>query len=164
VVTGERTVPDGPVELVAYVVGIRSADTVALGRQLADALPPALLPGRIVAVPHIPITANGKTDLDALRAWQDDGNPGTLAVPEAQPDDWRTDTERLVAAVWCEVLGRESVGRAGKFAELGGDSFKTLAVFGRLRRHFPALGIAMLFKHPSVAELSEALDRMGEQE
>ncbi|MFF9076880.1 amino acid adenylation domain-containing protein [Streptomyces sp. NPDC014872] len=152
-VTGERSPSEAATELVAYVVADSSAEE--LSGELHGALPAGLVPSRIHCVEHLPLTANGKIDSEALR--------GLVARPGAvgAADDDRavhTATERLIAEIWCAVLGREQVGRDEKFLEIGGDSFKSLMVFGRLRRTFPDLTIGRLFAHPTIAGLAEALD------
>ncbi|QBS44593.1 non-ribosomal peptide synthetase [Nocardia sp. CS682] len=151
VVTGERAHPDQPLELVAYVVG--TAEPANLTRSLRDELPSALVPSRIMPVPHIPVTPNGKADFAALHALADSG-----PTPIRATDPPRTPTEQLVAGIWCEVLGRAEIGRDERFMEIGGDSFKALTVFARLRRHYPALVIAQIYAHASIADLAAALD------
>ncbi|MFI9407262.1 amino acid adenylation domain-containing protein [Nocardia sp. NPDC052316] len=151
VVTGERAHQDQPLELVAYVVG--TAEPAELTRWLRERLPSALVPSRIVPVPHIPVTPNGKADFAALRALAD-----SEPAPSRATDPPRTPTEELVAGIWREVLGRSAIGRDERFMEIGGDSFKALTVFARLRRHYPALVIAQIYAHASIAELASALD------
>jgi aryl carrier-like protein len=150
IVTGERPTGDAPMELVAYLVGTaRPSEVTGL---LHGSLPSAHVPSRMHVVPAIPVGGNGKVDLAALRA------AAAVDIPAAVDGDLpRTDTERMIADIWCAVLGRERIGRDERFLEIGGDSFKLLGVFGRLRRHFPSLGIAMLFAHPTIAQLAAAV-------
>ncbi|MFB8277375.1 non-ribosomal peptide synthetase [Nocardia colli] len=149
VVTGERAQPQQPLELVAYVVG--NAQPAELIRALRATLPSALVPSRIVPVPHIPVTPNGKADFSALHALADPD-------PIRATDPPRTPTEQLIARLWGEVLGRADIGRDERFMEIGGDSFKALTVFARLRRHYPALVIAQIYAHACIADLAAALD------
>lgn len=152
-VTGERA-GDGPAELVAYVVG--PADPSGLARPLLERLPAELVPGRFHLVPEIPVTDNGKVDTAALHALAE---ASTGAVPAAGPPAGPplSDDERVIADVWSEVLGRTDVGPRDRFLESGGDSFKALAVYARLRRHYPSLTIAQLFDHPTIVDLARAL-------
>jgi hypothetical protein len=148
-VAAEAPGVDEPLELVAYVVS--TAEAAELTRHLSQLLPLGHLPGRIHRVERIPTNANGKADLAALRELVRDAPvAGVVNGP-------RTATERLIAGIWCEVLGRDAIDIDAKFGELGGDSFKSLAVFGRLRRHFPTVTIAQLFAHPTVRELAAAI-------
>ena len=151
VATGERTEPAGPLELVAYVVG--TADPWELSRGMRETVPSALVPTRIVVVPSIPVTTNGKADFAALRA-----QAGVWLTGDADADRPRTNSERMLAEIWRDVLGRPSIGRNDRFLEIGGDSFKALTVFGRLRRRYPRLVIAQLYAHATIAELAAALD------
>ncbi|MFF9479382.1 non-ribosomal peptide synthetase [Streptomyces sp. NPDC014733] len=153
-VVGESPAPDAPTELVAYVVTAGPVEPAELSRQLGTTLARALVPSRIVPVPAIPVTVNGKADLAALRAMASDG--GASAGPVAHPP--RTGTEQFVADLWCAALGRSEVGRDERFMEIGGDSFKALRVFAGLRRRHPDLTIGQLFAHPTVAALAAALD------
>lgn len=155
VVTGERTKPGSPLELVGYVRG--TATPAELIRSLREHLPSAMVPNRISVVPEIPVNLNGKIDFAALRAASD------VEVTADEPaDPPRTPNERLVTDIWSTVLGGGRIGRHERFLEIGGDSFKALTVFARLRRHHPGLVIAQLYAHATVSELAAALDGPGE--
>ncbi|MFF2076346.1 amino acid adenylation domain-containing protein [Kitasatospora sp. NPDC058162] len=152
-VVGEESAVGGPMELVAYVIA--SADPADLMRHLSARLPSWCVPGRIHVVDAIPVTVNGKADLAALREL---AIAQAESAPEAPAADGpRNDVERFIAEIWGDVLGRESIGVHAKFLELGGNSFKSLTVFGKLRRRFPELTVSTLFAHPTVAELARAL-------
>lgn len=153
VVTGERA-GSGPMELVAYLVGPETPR--GLGRMLLERLPAELVPGRFHLVPHIPVTANGKIDSAGLRALAENTTE-VAAVPVEPAEQPASDDERVIARVWGDVLGRTGIGRREKFADNGGDSFKALAVFARLRKHYPAMTIAQLFDHPTIADLAHVL-------
>ncbi|UOZ05523.1 non-ribosomal peptide synthetase [Amycolatopsis sp. WQ 127309] len=151
VVTGEEPVAGGPVELVAYVTG--AGDPAELSRALREVLPSALVPSRVHFVDTIPVNLNGKTDFAALRS-----AAGRTARATVAGDPPRSATERLVLDAWADVLGRPGIGRAERFLEIGGDSFKALTVFARLRRSYPDLVITQLYQHATAAELAAALD------
>lgn len=149
-VTGERAAPDAQLEIAAYVVGTASrAEIVAW---LANRLPAALIPSRVHLVPQIPMNMNGKADLAALRA----SATARTSLMDT-PDEPVGEIESMVAEIWREVLGTEHIGRHERFVEVGGTSFKALAVYGRLRRRFPGFAIAQLYAHPTIAELAVEL-------
>jgi amino acid adenylation domain-containing protein len=144
VVTGEGE----PLELVAYEVG--EPNVQELIRRLRASLPSALVPSYVHAVRSIPVTHNGKIDVRALRA---------EIVPSLnRPEPPATQTERLISETWGSVLGRTDIGRNERFLEIGGDSFKALTVFARLRRHYPRLSITDLYAHGTIAELAAAIE------
>lgn len=155
VVIGERPDASQPVELTAYIVG--NADQDAIIPRLREILPASHIPAQVREVSCIPVTANGKADLSALRALAATASHQhePLSLRTAAPP--RSETERLIADVWLEVLNCRDIGIHTKFLDLGGDSLKSLAVFGRLRKRFPQLTIADLFAHPTVAGLAAAI-------
>jgi acyl carrier protein len=85
---------------------------------------------------------------------------GGAAPREGAPP--RTDLERGVAAVWCEILGLETVARDESFFDLGGHSLLLARMQARLAetlgREVPLLKI---FEHPTVEALAAWLE-MGE--
>lgn len=70
-----------------------------------------------------------------------------------------TPTERVVAKVWCEVLGLDSVGAVENFFDIGGTSMAAVVVQARLTE---ALGrpirVVDLFRYPSVRAFAGYLD------
>ncbi|GGS58609.1 non-ribosomal peptide synthase/polyketide synthase [Actinokineospora fastidiosa] len=143
----------GPARLVAYVVG-GSAD---LRAALADTLPDYLVPAAFVPLPALPQTPSGKLDRRALPAPDFGAGAGDYVAP-------RTEAERVVAAVWSDVLGVPRVGTADNFFALGGDSILSIRVVSRLRGVFGArISPRALFDHPTVAALARVVPA-GEQD
>ncbi|MFB8268693.1 non-ribosomal peptide synthetase [Streptomyces sp. NPDC055955] len=159
VVTGERPAPEAPLELVAYLVG--EADPRELTRELRATLSAALVPSRLHVVPAIPVNLNGKADFAALRAAVEAAARTVADGAPAEPP--RPGTEQLIADIWAQALGRDALGRNERFLEIGGDSFKALTVFARLRKHHPKLVIAQLYAHATIAALAAELDGTGKK-
>ncbi|MGH3875074.1 MAG: amino acid adenylation domain-containing protein, partial [Pseudonocardiaceae bacterium] len=150
----------GSHRLVAYVVaraGSSIPSTADLRLLLGERLPDYMVPAAFVGLPRLPLNANGKLDRRALPApdWGAGGTGGYVAP--------RTDTERVVAGIWAEVLGVPQVGVADNFFELGGDSILSIRVTSRLRA---ALGVTVspraVFTHSTVSELAAALPVTGD--
>ncbi|OXM62114.1 non-ribosomal peptide synthase/polyketide synthase [Amycolatopsis vastitatis] len=131
--------------LVAYVVTTAKPD---LRAWLHRDLPDYMVPSAFVTLDALPLSANGKVDRNALPAPA--GQPATGYVPP------RTDTERVLAEVWADVLGVPGVGVEDNFFELGGDSILSIQVVSRARRHGLALTPRDLFAHQTVAALAVA--------
>ncbi|WP_033018523.1 AMP-binding enzyme, partial [Streptomyces rimosus] len=110
---------DGDVtRLVGYVVG--NAEGPRLRQALADRLPDYMVPAAVVPLDELPLTANGKIDRKALLADQPAPDyAGSAARSGRAP---RTETERLLAGLFAEVLGVPQVGLDDSFFDLGGDS------------------------------------------
>ncbi|MEU6589843.1 non-ribosomal peptide synthase/polyketide synthase [Streptomyces sp. NPDC046881] len=121
-----------------------------LRAHLAAGLPDYMLPAAFVTVSELPLTANGKVDRRRLPApdWSAGGDRAHRAP--------RTETERVLAAIWAELLGVERVGVDDNFFTLGGDSILSIQVVSRARAAGLTLTPRDLFRHPTVAELAAA--------
>ncbi|MFJ7149032.1 amino acid adenylation domain-containing protein [Streptomyces sp. NPDC100445] len=73
--------------------------------------------------------------------------------------------ENRLTGLWCEVLGRDRVGRDENFFDLGGNSLLLVAAQNAVNQAFGCdLPIVDLFAHPTVRDLARHLsDRTGPQ-
>ena len=85
----------------------------AVRQRLSARLPDYMVPTQIVVLDEFPLTSSGKIDRKALPA------PVFAATPFRAP---QTQTEKIVAGVFAEVLGVDRVGVDDDFFDLGGDS------------------------------------------
>jgi amino acid adenylation domain-containing protein len=152
--------PGNP-QLAAYYVLANEGDEGAaqpltvgdLRTALKEALPEHMIPSWFVALPALPLTANGKVDRKALPA-PDGARPelGREFVPPEGP------VQEKVAAIWAEVLRLERVGAHDNFFELGGHSLMATQVLSRMRDAFAIeLPLRAIFDSPTVAGLAEAI-------
>ncbi|MEV7028564.1 phosphopantetheine-binding protein, partial [Kitasatospora sp. NPDC093558] len=129
-------------------------DSGELRTFLADRLPSAMVPERIVLLPALPLTPNGKIDRAALRSTLT-AHDVHGAVPVTAPAG---EIERRAAAAWSEILGVPEVGREHDFFALGGDSLLATRLVGRLRADgFADVKLAQLFAHPELADFAATL-------
>src|ERR1700730_1290094 len=137
--------------LIAYVSGVPQPDPAAVRAQLGEWLPDYMVPAQIVVLEELPLTSSGKIDRKALPA------PVFAAAAFRAP---QTETEKIVAAVFAEVLGQDRIGLDDDFFALGGDSLIATRVSARLQ---VALGrevsVRYLFDASTVGELAEYLIR-----
>ena len=143
----------GRKRLAAHLVPAGAAtvpSAAELRAHLAAGLPDYMLPAAFVTVPELPLTANGKVDRRRLPA------PDWSAGVEQAHRSPRTDTERILAGIWAELLGVARVGVDDNFFMLGGDSILSIQVVSRARAAGLALSPRDLFRHPTVAELAAA--------
>ncbi|MBR0738639.1 amino acid adenylation domain-containing protein [Bradyrhizobium liaoningense] len=136
-------------ELVAYCVPESGAgpQADAIKQQLAAVVPDYMVPAHIVMLAQLPLTPNGKIDRRALPEPTEDEASAGYTAPEG-------DVEVAISAVWCEVLGRERVGRNDNFFELGGDSILSLQIIARLRKRGIRLTPKQIFSQQTVAGLA----------
>jgi len=124
----------------------------ALRRHAEAALPRHAVPARLIVLPEMPLTPNGKVDRSALPA------PPPPAG-ESRPAAARTPTERTLARIWADVLGLAEVFVHDRFFDLGGDSIIALQVVSKAKTAGLALPVREMFRHQTIAELAAALDR-----
>ncbi|MFK8844071.1 amino acid adenylation domain-containing protein [Streptomyces sp. Ac-502] len=140
----------GDKRLVAYVVG----ETDGVRTFAAEQLPDHMVPGTLVPLDALPLSANGKVDRAALPA------PDRAAAVSDRPP--RTPQEQTLCRLFAEVLGLERVGIDDRFFDLGGDSLLAMRLTSRART---ALGVeiplTVLFQSPTVAALAGLLDALG---
>jgi polyketide synthase PksJ len=104
------------------------------------------------AAPLIPAMASGKTGAD--EATNRKPRPD-LATPYLAP---RTEAEKLMANVWQEVLGYDSIGADDDLFELGADSLTALQASSRLKELTGGeLAMDRFFDNATIANLAEGI-------
>ena len=140
--------------LIAYITSAteHTPEEAVLRAYLSTQLPAYMVPSLYMTLDTLPLTPNGKIDRQALPAPEP---PVARKTPDTSP---RTPTEELVAGIWAQVLGRESVGLNEDFFEVGGHSLLATRVMARLRQ---VLGVDMplraLFDHARLADFAQVV-------
>ncbi|HWN43349.1 MAG TPA: amino acid adenylation domain-containing protein, partial [Thermoanaerobaculia bacterium] len=137
--------------LIAYVVCRKAGEPSVseLRESLQQKLPEYMVPAAFVFLDGLPLTTNGKVDRRALPAPEDIGSPGRSGSREAL-----TEVEQVLARIWSEVLGIESVSAEDNFFELGGDSILSIQIVTRAQQAGLRLSPKEIFEHPTLAELA----------
>jgi amino acid adenylation domain-containing protein len=132
-----------------------------LRRFLAQSLPDYMIPSVFATIPRIPLSANGKLDRSALPPVGEDAlaQPRAYVAPEGP-------LEQSVAALWKQIVGRETIGVHDNFFEIGGDSLSAIRLLSALRREFEAqtagTTLRFVFEHPTIRAMAERL-QAGDQ-
>ncbi|MEU6076192.1 phosphopantetheine-binding protein, partial [Micromonospora sp. NPDC047074] len=111
------------------------------------------VPHSIIALPHFPLTRNGKIDRTALPT------PDTT-THSAPPADT---VQRQLAEIWATVLGTTGagIGVHDDFFALGGHSLLATQVTAQAGAAFEVeLPVAALFRDPTIAGLAGELRRV----
>ena len=144
----------GDKRLAAYVVKAAESEVTAgeLKDYLRERLPEYMQVQWVVAVEEMPLTANGKVDRRALQALE-------VEIAGGESVQARTPVEEILAAIWAEVLGRETVSVHDNFFELGGHSLLATQVISRVRDAFgQEVALRSLFEQPTVAGLASEIE------
>ncbi|TCM20815.1 acyl transferase domain-containing protein [Novosphingobium sp. PhB165] len=82
------------------------------------------------------------------------------AASEGDPADLpATEAEKVIADLWCDLLGMDAVGRNDNFFDLGGHSLLAVQFTNRLRRKTgQTLPLAAMLGQPTVANLAAIID------
>ncbi|HEU4452818.1 MAG TPA: AMP-binding protein, partial [Longimicrobium sp.] len=141
--------------LVAWLTstGERPA-TREMREHLRALLPDFMVPSSFMWLDALPLTPNGKVDRRAL--------PDPQAPAAAAPVAPRTATEEMIAEIWAEVLGVESVGVEDDFFLLGGHSLRATQLLTRIARTLGVeIPLRVLFETPTVAGLAAHVEAAG---
>ncbi|MEV6395234.1 amino acid adenylation domain-containing protein [Streptomyces sp. NPDC051907] len=127
-------------------------DVTALMRTLrghaAEWLPDYMVPSAFVPLHALPVTPSGKIDAQALPA------PDYAAMSSGRPP--QTPREKLLCALYAEVLGLDSVTAEDDFLALGGDSITAIQLLVRARQAGLRLTTREVFRHRTVEALAQA--------
>ncbi|HEU4964584.1 MAG TPA: amino acid adenylation domain-containing protein [Bacilli bacterium] len=127
-----------------------------LRKHLSDHLPEHMMPAAFVVLDKLPLTANGKIDRKALPVPE-----LTRAGVTSEYEAPRTELEELVAGVFAQILGCDTVGIFDNFFELGGHSLMATRVISRLRALLGVeLPMRLFFASPHVAGLTEQIEKL----
>jgi mycobactin phenyloxazoline synthetase len=143
--------------LAAAVTGT-GLDADAIGEALHDALPSHMVPERVLLLDTLPLTANNKIDRKAVLTAAERSLTSGMGADVELP---RTAVEKVVAAVWRDVLRVEQVGVHDEFFAIGGDSVLATSIIAALREALDtrAVSVRSLLTAPNVAGLATEITR-----
>jgi hypothetical protein len=118
-----------------------------------ERLPEYMVPAHFIMLPGLPLTPNGKIDKRAMALPENltTVKRDQLMVPE-------NELEKVIAAVWGDILGIAQPGVTDNFFDLGGHSMLMVQVCNRLRDLLNrAVPVLMMFQFPTIRALADAL-------
>jgi amino acid adenylation domain-containing protein/non-ribosomal peptide synthase protein (TIGR01720 family) len=102
-----------------------------------------------------PTTTSGKLDRKALPAPKKSAEDHAAG---AQHVEAASETERVLAGIWAEVLQTSRVSVTANFFEIGGDSILALRIVGRSAAAGMRVAVHEVFGHPTVRGLAALVD------
>jgi len=137
--------------LVAYYTG-EEIGAEELRGHLSSGLPQYMVPSAYVHLDVLPLTPNGKLDRKALPApeWHE---------REYRPP--RTPQEKILCALFAELLSLDRVGIDDNFFEFGGHSLLAIRLISRVRATFGVdLLVRSLFEAATIEQLADIIEEM----
>jgi acyl-CoA synthetase (AMP-forming)/AMP-acid ligase II len=145
----------GEKNLIAHLVRRAGCDVniPALRQMLRERLPEYMVPSFFAFIERIPLTVNGKLDLNALPG-PDQAEETESATPRS-PMTAGTGLEQDISRIWRDVLQIPSVGLEENFFDVGGNSVNLVQIHERLQRSLEReFSITDLFAHSTVRALA----------
>ncbi|MBD0257036.1 MAG: amino acid adenylation domain-containing protein, partial [Cytophagales bacterium] len=140
--------------LVAYLTAHagQMVSTEQIRTALSEQLPAYMVPGYLILLEQLPLTANGKLDRRALPDPSGSGAPASRYVAP------RTTWETRLTAVWRQVLGHDRIGTTDNFFELGGHSLKAIQLMTRIQQELGVkIGLSVIFANPTIAKMASVI-------
>ena len=120
---------------------------------LTKTLPAHMVPRRFVLKDEFPTTLNGKIDRNTLI--------NSLSIKSDKPVTTAlTESEKIIGAIWEDVLNIKEIDLQSDFFELGGHSLLAVKIMSRIEKQTGnRLPLASLLEHPTISKLASYMDR-----
>jgi len=154
--------------LVAFVVPASGVEDepweVGLKGQLETLLPPFLVPARIQVLESLPLTTNGKVDLQALSALAPSSGAMTEEASPWTGLDLSSPAAGKAAEAWRVILGVEEAASEQHFFELGGHSLLATRLVSRINRELGLkLTVRSVFEAPRLGQWAQCVEAAAGQ-
>ncbi|MBT0772834.1 amino acid adenylation domain-containing protein [Kineosporia sp. J2-2] len=134
--------------LVGYLVAEPGAELKAASvrAEAANFLPQYMVPGILMVLDELPLTANKKIDRNRL--------PRPVATSDAAFEKPRDAIEITLARLWSEILDLPQVGIRDNFFDIGGHSLLAVRLSAAIRAEWDVeVPVSVLLQHGTIAEL-----------
>ncbi len=126
----------------------------ALADHVASRVPRGMVPTRWAIVERLARTTNGKVDRKVLPEISENApSPAADVLP------LRTDTERVIARIYSEVLGVPVDSRDADVFRLGGSSLAAVRIVTMISRELGAVPVRAILENPVIEALAAHVDR-----
>ena len=147
----------GDKRLIAYIITEENqeTDTSELRQFLKTRLPDYMVPSGFVFISQFPLTPNGKIDRKALPAPGDTEQDSAKVFIEPQ-----TETEKKLAAIWCNALKIKRIGIDDNFFELGGNSLVAAMLISSINSNFGVrMALRTIFEKQTLLEIASEIEK-----
>jgi amino acid adenylation domain-containing protein len=120
---------------------------------LVKFLPTYMMPNTIKVIDKMPLTVNGKIDINALLMLETD----CISEEHIEPTN---DVERVVLDIWKKGLNRDTISVNTDFFELGGNSLLAVIVINKINTALCCdLPLQIFFSSPTIQKLAQAINK-----
>lgn len=141
--------------LIAYVVPHGAFDKTSLEIYLQSRAPAHMVPAFWVKMDNLPLNPTGKVNRKALP------DPDISAQIEKTYIAPESETEKLLAGLWMEMLSVEKVGIHDNFFVIGGHSLLAMRLVSAIRESLgKEIKVKDIFNQPTIAALAQCLDEL----
>lgn len=139
---------NGQTVIAAYYTAAGPVTELQLLEFCANYLPSYMIPACLIEVDDIPLTSNGKADLERL----------PMPAASAPAHGLQSEMQRDIAALFCRILKREGLDAGSDYFLNGGDSLNALELLAELEHEFGvSLRIADMYACRTPARLEERI-------
>ncbi|MGE6631993.1 amino acid adenylation domain-containing protein, partial [Bacillus sp. NPDC077027] len=145
--------------LCAYVTADRELSHSELREHTSLDLPSYMVPSVFIQLEELPLTGNGKVDRRALPA------PDHNLLNQKEYKAPQTETERVLASIWTEVLEIPKISKHDHFFDSGGHSLSGMKMLNMLYEQLQVeLSLKALFQAPTLEAFAKLIDRAEQGE
>jgi non-ribosomal peptide synthetase component F/acyl carrier protein len=140
--------------LMAYAAGADAELRGRLRQVLAEHTPPVLSQSEVMVLGALPRSADGRIDLRALPQAESDAAPGAgneFVAPS-------TEKEKMLAELWCDLLGLPQVSARDNFFDLGGHSLLAMQAIATMEKKTGQQIAARRYMFQTLAQLAASYD------
>lgn len=139
--------------LVCYYVSNNGIDISAIKNHIQSYLPDYMVPSIFARIESIPLTPNGKLDIQILSTLNIESNK-LIAAPE-------TELQLQLVQIWKSVLDNgRNIGIDDNFFEIGGHSLLASVLIAEIvNKTGAALSIRDVFEYPTIRLMSSIMDK-----
>ena len=135
--------------LVCYYVANKECNFSEITSYLLESLPNYMIPAYFIKIPSIPLTPNGKLNRNLLPE---------IPSEEQNIEGPSTKTEKQLAEVITNILGKKKLNINSSFLDLGLDSLNIIKAQTMLLKYNYVLTTQDFYKYPTIKKLSQRID------
>lgn len=141
--------------LAGYYVSENSIEEKMLRSSLLEKLPQYMVPNYFIRLEQMPMTASGKIDRKNLP------DP-VFADSVLEYEEPVTDSEKILAGIWENILHCGRAGRNYNFYDCGGDSLCAIHMLAAVEEKFGIhMEMKLIVEHPVLSDLAACIDESG---